>query len=241
MKKVIILIFVSLNLLGQKKPTDVVDLNNFDILYAETLLHNKFNDELEKLLPEYKPFEKDSVCFKSIEYQLNCNINQNREGHRNVLPFRNVLLKKVSDRVNYFNGKKYYGISIEVLNYNYIPFEFVDTTNKQYYVLDSQYYKEYKDYRFLKTTKLNDDRKYFTYDSVEKKYVHLDDSKVLYNNKITYELIVNSIYEGLMVKSEMHNYYIKEAYKNGLKCFWKIEFRVEDNYINFYGGSVFIE
>lgn len=241
MKNLVLLLLLSLNLLAQKKPTDVVDLNNFDYLYAEQLLHDKFNTELSKLYPGYKPFQKDSVAFKAIEYQLNCNISQNKSGHVNETIFRNILLKNSWDRIDFFfNGKKYVGNSIEVLSNYKFPFEVRDTTKKQYYVIDSNYLKEYNYRRFVKTEKCNDNRKYYTYNSIENNFVHRDDSGVLYNDKITYEFIINTIYDGFMIESVLHKNYIISAFKSGYKCFWKIEFRLKNNCIVFNSGSVFL-
>jgi hypothetical protein len=65
---ILILHLLNINLTAQKTPNTVIDFNNFDYEFAESLLHEKFNSELVKISENHKPLRKDSVAFKAMEY-----------------------------------------------------------------------------------------------------------------------------------------------------------------------------
>jgi hypothetical protein len=243
MKNLILFLLISVSLVGQRKPSDVVDFNNFDYVYAEKLLHEKFDTELGKMFNDSGSFTKDSIACKAIEYQLSHFKNGGTFAHINTKKAKGVLLESVSDRFLYFYKKpmkNYLLESHEVLYFKHYKFSLKDTLKKQYYILDSLYFKIYGGYNFIKTDKFDDNKTYYTYDSKSNYYVTKDENGIIYNTDITYNLIVNEIYECLM-KSHPHRLTIISAYKSNMKCYWKIDFMYCENTIKIWSGSVFVE
>lgn len=243
MKNLILFLLISISLFGQRKPTDIVDVNNFDYVYAEKLLHEKFATELGKMFNDSGSFVKDSIAYKAIEYQLSHFKNGGKFGHINTKKFRGELLESVSNRFLYFYNKpmkNYLLESYEVLYYKQYKFSIKDTIKKQYYILDSLYFKTYGGYNFIKTDKLDDNKTYYTYDSKSNYYITKDETGVIYNTDITYNLIINEIYEGLM-ESHPHRLTIISAYKNNMKCYWEIDFMCSENTIKIWSGSIFFD
>ena len=238
MKNLLFFIFLSLNLVAQKSPKDVVDFNNFDYTFAESLLHEKFNSELVKISENHKPLRKDSVAYKAMEYQLNNFKDGGEFSHTNKKPYRNVLLVNHGDRIDYFFKKTKYGTSSEVLSYNSMGYEIRDTTKKQYYIeqLSSTGRKQ-----LVKAEKLNDGKEYYFYDRDRKGYVYIDDSQITYSDQITYEYIVEKIFNNLFINSNAHRIAILSASKKESFSYWKIEYKISNGYLEIWSGSVFYE
>jgi len=238
MKGIIFCLLLTLNLFAQKSPKDVVDFNNFDYAFAENLLHKKFNEELVRISEKYHPMNLDSIAFKAIEYQLNHIKNGGEFSHKNTKKFRNVLLEASINRIEYFINKKYKGLSVEVLTTFEESYYIRDTTKKQYYVEENH---QTYGIRMVKSERLNDGRKYFTFNQNTNTYKYIDDSNFLYNDEITYERIINIIYENFMIKSEYHRWGITMASENKLDCFWKIEFENINNKYRIWCGAIFLD
>jgi hypothetical protein len=259
MRNLILFLLISVSLFGQRKPSDVVDVNNFDYVYAEKLLHDKFVTELGKIFKDSTYFinegineifynyngsyTKDSIAHKAIEYQLSHFKNGGKFGHRNTVMFRGVLLPFLDDRFYFFNNKKlntnYSLICQEVCAYIPYTLNVRDTTKKQYYILDSVYLRENNDYRFKKTNKLNDTKTYFTWNEKEKCYSSEIKEELTYDD-FTYEIVIDNIYKALM-NSFKHKISILDAYQNNSKCYWKIIFKRTANNIEIWSGAFFYE
>ena len=233
MKKLILLSLISLSLFGQKKSTDVVDFNNFDYVYAEDLLHQKFNTELAKMFPDKRPFVKDSIAFKAMEYQLSHFKNGGKFEHDNVEKFRGVLLSEPSDRIEFFLNKKLKSTSIEVLHYTEEFYYIRDTSKVQWYVKDGN--------NMIKTERKDDNREYYKFNPNDGTYKCTKDYNVIYNDMITYEYLINDIFVSLFIKSKAHSIFIQSSYKQELNCFWKIEVKKLNNGYRLWGGSVFFD
>jgi hypothetical protein len=236
MRNLVFLIFISVNVFGQKTPKTIVDFNNFDIQYIEELLHEKFNTEISKILNKNHTFRKDSIAYKAIEYQLSHFKNGGEFDHTNTTSFRGVLLANSNARINYFMKKNKCNSNWEVCTHFYKNYHIRDTTKKTYYV---KKFDELNNYRFVKTEKLNDNRQYYTYDSISNSYTYTNDSHLLYNDQITYETIVKEIHVNLMIESIAHRNCILFAAKNNFVCYWKVEFYSTKNYFRIWSGSVF--
>jgi hypothetical protein len=236
MRNLIIFVLLSLNLTAQKSPKDIVDFKNFDYVFAENLLHEKFNSELVKISEEHHPLKKDSIAYKAIEYQLSHFKNEDEVNHDNKKPFRNVLLVTPRDRIEFFNKKRVDGLSIEVATKFTEIFTIRDTTKKQWYIKE---YDKFGNLNMIKTEKVNDGRLYFTYDVNTSKYTHINDLNTLYSDLITYEKIVDEIYTNFMILSVWHRFGIEMASKNNMVCFWKIEVTSTKNSFTIWSGSVF--
>jgi len=182
MRNLIIFVLLSLNLVAQKSPKDIVDVNNFDYVYAEKLLHDKFVTELGKMFNDGGSFTKDSIACKAIEYQLSHFKNGGKFSHRNTEKFRGVLLPFVDDRFLYFYKRN--------LGHNYI----LECSEVCFYMN--------------------------------------------YTNKMTYESIINDIFNTLM-NSVSHKTTIIYAYEDNFKCFWKLASDNSQNSMKIWAGGFF--
>lgn len=230
---------LSLNLIAQKSPKDIVDFKNFDYVFVENLLYEKFNSEIVKISKQYYPLKKDSIAYKAIEYQLSHFKNGGEVVHDNKKPFRGILLVEPSDRIEYFGKKKLIGgLIVEVCQTFEKFYHIRDTSKKTYYV---ENFDEYKNFQMVKTEKFNDGRKYYTYDNSTKTYTNIDDSNFLYNDHITYEYIVDEIYTNFMVNSKFHRAGILMSAERNSFCYWKIEMEYTKNSFRIWSGSVFYQ
>jgi len=261
---VMLLVSVSITLIGQKKPTDLIDLKNIDIDYMESLLFDKFLTEFKKNEELEGNFIKDSIIIKqAMEYQLSYAKENKILDHDNKKYFRGAFLEYPSDRLMYFMGKnnveKSKGIvgetyssgyyeCYEVLSHCKLPFEIRDTTldteETQFYLEDSVYLLRYGRSKFIPVDGYKDDGKtYWTYDKKRKGYMsyHPKPKDILYKDMITYEYIVNMLYEAYM-DSPFHKLAITWGYEGNSKCYWKFKFKYndyKDKSIEFWSGSIF--
>ncbi len=261
---ILFLVSISITLIGQKKPTDLIDLKNIDIDYMESLLFDKFLTEFKKNEELEGNFIKDSIIIKqAMEYQLSYLEENKTTGHDNKKYFRGAFLEYPSDRLMYFMEKNNVEISkgvvtetysyasyecYEVLSYCKLPFEIRDTTldteETQFYLEDSVYLLRYGNSKFIPVDGYKDDGKtYWTYDKKRKGYItyHPKPKDILYKDMITYEYIVNMLYEGYM-DSPFHKLAITWGYEGNSKCFWKFKFKYndyKDKSIEFWSGSIF--
>lgn len=243
MKNIILFLLISVSLFGQRKPSDVVDVNNFDYVFAEKLLHDKFVTELSKMYNDTMSLIKDSIAYKTIDYQVSNLKNSGEFSHDNNKKFRDTLLKRPCDRFLFFYNKSITNKALscsEVLCRFTRNFEIKDTTKKQYYILDSAYLKLFNYYSFVKTEKLDDNRKYYTYDPKLNVYTYSDETNILYNTNITYDYIVNEIYVQFM-SSHQHKVFIVSAYKRNEKGNWSVKLEGHRNKIKVWAGAFFYE
>jgi hypothetical protein len=252
-----LLVSVSITLIGQKKPTDLIDLKNIDIDYMESLLFDKFLTEFKKNKELEGNFIKDSIIIKqAMEYQLSYLEENKILDHDNKKYFRGVFLEGPKDRLLYFMGKNNvekskgkvgedysYGFyrCYEVLSHIKIGFGIRDTVKRQYYVFDSVHYKKCGGYNFIPVKEKKDDGREYYYKEGKSYRCKTYDDDYVFDDMLTYEYIVNILYERFM-DSPFHNYAITSGYENNGKCYWKFKFKYNDyknKSIEFWSGSIF--
>ena len=235
MKNLIIFVLLSLNLVAQKSPKDVIDFNNFDYKFAEKLLFQRIQEEVNIWRKDtLLTYSYDSICYLAAEYQATNCINLGKLTHKNTNRFRDTILHSVTNRLCYFRKNNEKVSCSEVLGQTVIfPFYFVkQDSNIQWYVLDT-IYDEYgnKKEKFIKTIRKKDNRQYYQYNSKNNSYIYTEkkdffyyNGKIFdYSNGFTYELLINYFVEQYKI-SPAHWSVIEcqEGYLTINKSAWKI-------------------